>query len=282
MYEFTKDCMTGIKEIDDEHKKLFDMINDAIALANETSDTGSIAKNLIKGLKDYAAVHFAHEEAYMKKINDPELDIQIKEHRAFTKKVNSFEPDTSSDEASKRSLSEILVYIVQWLYKHILGSDIMIGKLADLSDKPQNDNPFAFTDKYKTDIPLVDDEHRHLFEIIEQTNDLIHANLLHDKYDEIMHLLDELKTYTETHFSDEEALMEKISYPGLDAQKKAHTAFVDKLVNIDINELDEIDDHQQTYLFELINYLLNWLSNHILGSDIKIGEYIKENNITID
>lgn len=65
---------------------------------------------------------------------------------------------------------------------------------------------FAFTDKYKTDIPLVDDEHRHLFEIIEQTNDLIHEKLLHDKYDEIMRLLDELKTYTETHFSDEEAL----------------------------------------------------------------------------
>ena len=143
-------------------------------------------------------------------------------------------------------------------------------------------SPFAFTDKYKTDIPLVDDEHRHLFEIIEQTNDLIHEKLLHDKYDEIMRLLDELKTYTETHFSDEEALMEKISYPGIDAQKKAHAAFVDKLVHIDINDLDEIDEHQQTYLFELINYLLNWLSNHILASDMKLGEYIKENNISID
>ena len=95
-------------------------------------------------------------------------------------------------------------------------------------------------------------------------------------------LLDELKTYTETHFSDEEALMEKISYPGIYAQKKAHAAFVDKLVHIDINELDEIDEHQQTYLFELINYLLNWLSNHILASDMKLGEYIKENNISID
>ena len=50
----------------------------------------------------------------------------------------------------------------------------MIGKLVEHSDENENDNPFAFTDKYKTDIPLVDDEHRHLFEIIEQTNDLIH------------------------------------------------------------------------------------------------------------
>ena len=282
MYEFTKDCMIGIKEIDDEHKKLFDMINDAIALADKTEDVTYIAKNLIKGLKDYAAVHFAHEEAYMKKINDPELDSQIKEHKVFTEKVNSFKLDTSSNETTKKSLNDILVYIVQWLYKHILGSDIMIGKLVEHSDENENDNPFAFTDKYKTDIPLVDDEHRHLFEIIEQTNDLIHEKLLHDKYEEIMRLLDELKTYTETHFSDEEALMEKISYPGIDAQKKAHAAFVDKLVHIDINELDEIDEHQQTYLFELINYLLNWLSNHILASDMKLGEYIKENNISID
>lgn len=38
----------------------------------------------------------------------------------------------------------------------------MIGKLVEHSDENENDNPFAFTDKYKTDIPLVDDEHRHL------------------------------------------------------------------------------------------------------------------------
>ena len=73
MYEFTKDCMIGIKEIDDEHKKLFDMINDAMVLTNETEDAESIAKNLIKGLKDYADVHFAHEEAYMKKINKKKI-----------------------------------------------------------------------------------------------------------------------------------------------------------------------------------------------------------------
>lgn len=59
MYEFTKDCMIGIKEIDDEHKKLFDMINDAIALADKTEDVTYIAKNLIKGLNDYAAVHLS-------------------------------------------------------------------------------------------------------------------------------------------------------------------------------------------------------------------------------
>lgn len=51
MYEFTKDCMIGIKEIDDEHKKLFDMINDAIALADKTEDVHILPKILLKDLK---------------------------------------------------------------------------------------------------------------------------------------------------------------------------------------------------------------------------------------
>ena len=43
----------------------------------------------------------------------------------------------------------------------------MIGKF-------EPDDPFTFTAKYKTDIQLVDDEHRRLFEIIKEANDLEH------------------------------------------------------------------------------------------------------------
>ena len=90
MYEFTKDCMIGIKQIDDEHRKLFSMLNAAIALIDETDDTEKIYKNLIKKLRDYAATHFSHEEAYMKEINDPELPTQIKEHQAFNRVGGDF------------------------------------------------------------------------------------------------------------------------------------------------------------------------------------------------
>ena len=90
-----------------------------------------------------------------------------------------------------------------------------------------------------------------------------------------------MREYTETHFSDEEKLMEKIGYPGLATQKRAHAAFVEKLVNIDFRELEAMDDNQEEYLMDLIGFLLGWLSNHILASDMKIGEYIKEHKIEI-
>ena len=69
--------------------------------------------------------------------------------------------------------------------------------------------------------------------------------------------------------------MKKIGFPGLDAQIRVHTAFVDKLMNIDLDELDKIDDHQQEYLLELIDFLAGWLVNHILKMDVAIGAYGK-------
>ena len=279
MYEFTEDCMIHVEEIDNEHRRLFQMINEAVALVDSTDDVQAIASNLIKNLKDYAATHFAHEEAYMERLNDPELELQKKAHAAFTAKINAFKPDTSTPEALHASLQGLLEYLVRWLYRHILSSDMMIGKIPPASE--QTEDQFAFTDKYRTGIELVDDEHKRLFEIIKDTNDVIHTELLHDKYDEIMRLLAELREYTEVHFSDEEAMMERINYPDIAAQKRAHSAFVGRLVEIDLSELDAMDDNQEEYLQDLIQFLLSWLSNHILGMDKKIGAYITEHGVQV-
>lgn len=277
MYEFTEDCLVHIDAIDEEHRRLFQMLNEAITLSQNAADVKPVANNLLASLKDYAATHFAHEEAYMESIHDPELSLQKAEHAAFTTKMNEFQLDTTSPETAKASFQGLLAYLVRWLYHHILSSDMMIGKIQATKEEAQD--PFAFTDAYKTGIELVDEEHRRLFEIIKETNDLIHEELLHDKYDEIVRLLTELKNYTEFHFHDEEVLMERIQYPGLDAQKRAHSAFVDKLVDIDLSDLDDIDNNQQTYLNDLVQFLLTWLVNHIKGMDKKIAVYMQENHI---
>lgn len=274
MYEFTTDCLTGIEQIDNEHRELFTLINQSIKMVSETDDINAIAKILQQNLKIMLLIILNMKKNIWKVYMT--LNLKCKKRTcSFYKKNQLIRIDTTSDRISPgTSLNELLEFLVRWLYRHILSSDIMIGKF-------EPDDPFTFTAKYKTDIQLVDDEHRRLFEIIKEANDLIFEELLHDKYDKIIELLSELKDYTEFHFSDEEKLMEKIGYPGLEAQQRAHAAFIEKLVNIDLNTLDDIDNNQQEYLTELINFLLGWLSNHILGSDKKIGEFVKENNIVI-
>jgi hemerythrin len=264
MYKFTDDCKTGISSIDSEHEKLFSMINEGIKLLGEKNNTAYAAvKELIAALKKYAEEHFANEEAYMEKIHDCELERQKKEHEAFTKYVNQFDLEKLDDSNASQKLDEILTYLSEWLFRHILASDIMIGHNLN----PQEESVFEFTDKYRTGIKLVDDEHKRLFEIIKQANDLISAELLHDKYDAIVDILNELKDYTITHFSDEEKYMEEINYKGLAAQKVAHEAFVERLEQVD---LEHVDDNQQEYLNELVEYLISWLSLHIMRMDKKI------------
>ena len=89
---------------------------------------------------------------------------------------------------------------------------------------------------------------------------------------DIMSILGELEDYTKFHFSEEEEYMESIHYEGLEAQKRAHAAFIDRLEQVDP---DEIDANPQEYLNELLEFLLNWLINHILYTDKKIPDVTK-------
>ncbi len=122
-------------------------------------------------------------------------------------------------------------------------------------------------------IEEIDNKHRRLFQMVNEAIDL--AEHTEDVTTIADSLLPRLKESAATHFAHEKALMEQISYPGLEAQKRAHSAFVERLVEIDLSELDAMDDNQQEYLVNLIDFLLAWLSNHILGSDKKIGDYMR-------
>lgn len=263
MYQFTRDCLTGIDEIDIEHQQLFENINAAFARCESGTPSVEDARLLIETMKQYAANHLAHEEAYMERTNDPELPRQKREHAQFMKAVEEYAAAPLDENTAPQVLRDMLLYLSKWLYSHILGSDIMIGK-----GLPQNkEDMFAFTDQYRTGIGFVDEEHEQLFDIIREAYELLHAELLHDKYDGIMDVLGRLKDYTVRHFRDEEEYMARVHYSGLEAQRYAHMLFVERLSEID---LENVDDNQQEYLLELIDYLLGWLTNHILKMDKRI------------
>lgn len=266
MYQFTEDCMIGIAQIDEEHRQLFQMINEATALAQGGGDAGTVGSSLLRKLKEYAQTHFAHEESYMEQINDTELAVQKREHTAFVEKIDSYADTDWSAAGSAQVLNELLVFMARWLYCHILGSDIMIGKIKQTEQVSASDE-IVFTDEYRTGIELIDAEHARLFEIIRETKEVISAQFLHDKYDEIVQILNELREYTILHFRDEENYMEQIGYEGLALQCAAHTAFVDRLNEINP---DDVDDNQKEYLDELLEFLLKWLTNHILKMDKQI------------
>lgn len=260
-YEFTKVCETGIQLIDTEHKKFFTYINSALeALEGDDEEALITAKNILKKLRDYADVHFKDEEEYMKDIHDAELVSQIREHEAFKVDIDKMIGEGVS---TKEDVKSIVIFLTKWLYRHILTSDTLIGK-------EHTSGRFYMGPDFMTGIEIVDEEHKNLFAIINRAWDVLDDDLIFDKYDPILGILNELKVYTQRHFSDEEEYMESIKYDGLDAQKRVHEAFIEKVVNLDLSEVEGMDDNQNEYLKDLLSFLNDWLINHILKMDKKI------------
>lgn len=270
MFHFTDDCIIGIEQVDNEHRYLFSLIEKAVALLHNEylADRYEKVKELLDELDGYAETHFAHEEAYMEQIRDPELIRQRMQHTIFRDKVRDFMfHDIESEENQQQLLEDLMEFLARWLYHHILGSDIMIGKLPPLEEWMIRDNPCEFTDDYLTGILLIDEEHRQLFAIVDKAYHLVKSCSVTDSYDEIIEIINELKDYTVRHFRDEEEYMESIHYEGIEAQKNAHAAFVAKLDGVDFLQIDE---NPQKYIEGLIEFLLGWLVNHILYTDKKI------------
>ncbi len=85
-----------------------------------------------------------------------------------------------------------------------------------------------------------------------------------DKYDNIRHILEELRNYTLTHFEHEEAYMESIHYERLPEQKRQHEALEETINDWDV---DAIDENQDETIEEILRLVTNWLVNHILHED---------------
>lgn len=270
MFNFTEACHIGIDLLDMDHEHLFELLNHAYSIAhnNYTSDKYDEIKALLNELIDYSNYHFAREEAYMKQIRDPELIMQRVQHEHFRLQLwEIYYKEIETDEHQKEVLEQILEFVTKWLYRHIIGSDTLIGKLEPTDEWMAKDDPCEFTDEYLTDIPFIDAEHKILFDTTGKLFDLLKNRVTTSDADTVIALFNELKRYTTDHFRDEEEYMESINYSGLEAQKNAHAIF--------LAELDDIDEEQirqdpQGYVKSLVEFLLGWLINHIIKVDLLI------------
>lgn len=130
---------------------------------------------------------------------------------------------------------------------------------------------FQFTDDCIIGHEEIDNEHRHLFELINKGMDLARNGYAGDHYAAIKNMLEELDEYAENHFTHEESYMEQIRDPELILQRSQHMSFRDKIREWSFTDIDDYEE-QQRVLGELMEYLARWLYHHIIASDAIIGK----------
>ena len=85
----------------------------------------------------------------------------------------------------------------------------------------------------------------------------------------IENVINELISYTGTHFADEEKLLNEINFPDLDEHKKLHSFFTHRIEQFR-KDYSSGDLELSTHIME---FLWGWLLEHILMADKKYGEH---------
>ncbi len=124
-----------------------------------------------------------------------------------------------------------------------------------------------WSDDYAIGVPEIDAQHKQLFVIANEMYELLKNELITDKYNSIVDIINELRDYTGYHFKAEEEYMKSIGYKRLLSQIAAHHDFLEKMAAID---LTKIDNGQNQYLLEMLDFVCNWLVNHIIKEDKQI------------
>lgn len=121
--EWDQKYNTGIEKIDEQHRKLVDLINNLYDKVVVEGDMNSV-KDAIIDLKLYTIFHFGTEEKLFKKFEYTEEDHEdhLKTHKEFTDEIAKYmaDNDTEQYELGYR----LVEYLKKWLFSHILVSDM--------------------------------------------------------------------------------------------------------------------------------------------------------------
>ena len=130
-------------------------------------------------------------------------------------------------------------------------------------------------DRYSTDIDRFDEQHKHLFGLL---NDLYVAVEEGHPEETVGDILQELERYTEYHFGDEEEFMQDCGY-AMDCadcfynHREFHEEFVET-----VGEFRERHENGEPITVDVLEFTREWLDAHIGGDDVdqNYSEYYTE------
>ena len=136
---------------------------------------------------------------------------------------------------------------------------------------------FKWKESYCLNIDEIDIQHKRLLKIGDEVYDIAILDDAYDHYDEIMIVIDKLLEYIEYHFNYEENMLKEYNYEELHNQEEEHSFYIHKVKLIASRE--DIDDNQRKTILEILDFLAQWITNHIMVSDRKYAIYLKEKGV---
>lgn len=127
-----------------------------------------------------------------------------------------------------------------------------------------------WSDDFKIGEREIDKEHWGLFALIHDLSDKREQGALETS---VAATMEALVAYVDVHFEHEERLMQETGYPGYGAHKKVHAALGRRVGEF----RDDFLRGPETFDYdELMEFLSNWLGQHILKLDMEFASFLKK------
>jgi len=132
------------------------------------------------------------------------------------------------------------------------------GRLAILS----------WSNKYSVGVKTLDDQHKGLLRVLNE----LHAAMMKGEAQKIAGpLLDKLMAGARDHFALEERMMSEARYAGMADHRAKHQELIVKLGNF----IDRSRKGDNTMYVQLLNFLRDWLNDHMLQEDQEYAPLLK-------
>ncbi len=131
---------------------------------------------------------------------------------------------------------------------------------------------FQWKEEYSIGVKELDEQHKKMFELGDKISRLVFDNSTEDYLNEIVSILEKLREYTKYHFNYEEEHMDLNGYVHQHTHSIQHSYLMERIEKISNKG---ISSNQRETLMEMVNFLYDWISKHILREDMKYKEFLK-------
>ncbi|MBA4384693.1 MAG: hypothetical protein C0410_08150 [Anaerolinea sp.] len=112
----------GIKELDNQHQRLINLINRLILVSATNSIHSEIIKSILEEMTTYAQVHFKTEERLMETYEFPEIKEHKKRHLDF--QIKTMDLYEEIEQSTEQTAEVLYNFLADWWSQHILQEDM--------------------------------------------------------------------------------------------------------------------------------------------------------------